>query len=102
MQADNVAGAKLSSASFLRFWVNYADGRISVGSGRAGHNMLYSWQDSAPRPIQHVALSSWDHHLAYRNIKVHEHLLMTRAANQRLKRAEQLHNSFGNWPETRS
>lgn len=68
-QADNVTGSKLSGAEFLKFWVNYDTGRISVGKGRAGHSMLYSWQDATPRSVQHVALSAWDHHLAYRNIQ---------------------------------
>jgi hypothetical protein len=70
MQADNVDGAKLSDDRFLRFWVNIKEGCISLGRGKAGYDVLYTWQDENPSPTSHVALSSWDHHLAYRHIQV--------------------------------
>jgi len=67
-----VPGTKLSGTDFLQLWVSYSAGRICVGTGAPGSGPpCYSWLDPSPAAaIQHVGLSSWDHHLAYRNIQI--------------------------------
>lgn len=71
-QADNVPGTKLSASQFLQFWVSYSAGSISIGTGAPGSQPpCYSWLDPGPAAaIEHVGLSSWDHHVAYRNIQI--------------------------------
>jgi Farnesoic acid 0-methyl transferase len=75
-QVSNVPGTKLSGSEFLRFWVSYSAGSISVGTGAPGAQPpCYTWRDPTPEAsIQHVGLSSWDHHVAYRNIQISEPL----------------------------
>lgn len=65
-------GAKLSGSEFLQFWVSYSAGSIAVGTGAPGSQPpCYSWLDPSPAAsIEHVGLSSWDHHVAYRNIQI--------------------------------
>jgi hypothetical protein len=67
-----VPGTKLLGSEFLRFWVSFSGGRISVGTGAPGKRPpCYTWLDPSPQAsIQHVGLSSWDHHVAYRNIQI--------------------------------
>jgi hypothetical protein len=67
-----VPGTKLLGSEFLRFWVSFNAGRISVGTGAPGKQPpCYTWLDPSPQAsIQHVGLSSWDHHVAYRNIQI--------------------------------
>lgn len=72
LQANNVPGTKLSGSEFLQFWVSYSVGSIWVGTGAPGSQPpCYSWLDPSPAAsIEHVGLSSWDHHVAYRNIQI--------------------------------
>lgn len=67
-----VAGAQVSPREFSRYWINYAPGVITVGTGLPGTNISHTWQDpEAPIPcIQHVGLSCWDKHVSYRNVMV--------------------------------
>eukprot|EP00884_Botryococcus_braunii_P002666 jgi/Botrbrau1/123/Bobra.0022s0109.1 len=71
-QVENVPGARVSKDEFTRFWINYNKGSISVGAGPPGTAPWYTWTDSEPlKDIQHVGLSAWDRHVAYKDIKMH-------------------------------
>lgn len=55
VQVNDVPGAKLSSSTFTKFWVNYDDGSITVGSGEPGSHTFYCWRDPNPIPqIRHA------------------------------------------------
>lgn len=77
-------GTKLLGSKFLPFWVSFSAGRISVGTGPPGKQPpCYTWLDPSPQAsIQHVGLSSWDHHVAYRNIQISGALAMPTPAAQ--------------------
>lgn len=51
-QVANAPGAKLSAATFSRYWLNYDRGTISIGLGEPGENLCYSWTD--PEPIEGI------------------------------------------------
>lgn len=70
-------GATLSAAAFKRFWIDFHDGLITVGTGPPGSGDSYSWCDPAPSlGVQYVGLSAWDSHVAYRNIHVRSQYLV--------------------------
>ena len=48
----NAPGAKLSSSSFTRYWLNYDRGSISIGMGEPGEHLCYCWAD--PDPIENI------------------------------------------------
>lgn len=48
-QVPNAPGAKLSAATFSRYWLNYDRGAISIGRGEPGEDLCYCWTD--PEPI---------------------------------------------------
>ena len=74
---EHVPGATLSALAFKRFWIDYHEGVITVGSGPPGSGECYSWRDPAPSPgVQCVGLSAWDSHVAYKNIHVRCHCLV--------------------------
>lgn len=52
LQVANAPGAKLSSSSFSRYWINYDNGCISVGRGEPGEALCASWTD--PEPIENI------------------------------------------------
>eukprot|EP00873_Tetraselmis_striata_P037090 jgi/Tetstr1/457354/TSEL_043957.t1 len=62
----------LSSGKFSSLWVNIADGIITVGrDAPLAANAVQQWQDRDPLPgIRYVGLSTWDNHMAYRNIRL--------------------------------
>jgi Farnesoic acid 0-methyl transferase len=71
VQADAVPGAKLSSAAFTRFWIDFNAGSFSVGVGPPGSGRSYRWTDPDPiLGIEYVGLSTWDKHVGYRNIQL--------------------------------
>lgn len=56
-QVNNVPGARLSSSAFTKFWVNYDNGSITVGSGDPGSHAFYRWTDSNAIPhIRHAGV----------------------------------------------
>ena len=72
-QLFNVGGSKVSHTDFARFWVDYNNGVISVGTGEPEpKNVSHRWADpEGPIPnIQHAGLSCWDRHASYRNFQV--------------------------------
>jgi hypothetical protein len=72
MQVEQVPGARVSNADFTRFWINCSGGTISVGMGAPGTGPWHTWVDWEPlQDIQHVGLSAWDRHVAYRDIQMH-------------------------------
>ena len=64
-------GARLSAVVFTRFWIDFREGVITVGTGAPGSSGCYSWADPEPIPsVHYVGLSAWDRHVAYKNIQV--------------------------------
>lgn len=49
----NVALACLPSGAFVRCWVNFDRGDISIGVGQPGSNVCHAWHD--PEPIDGIA-----------------------------------------------
>eukprot|EP00798_Chlamydomonas_sp_ICE-L_P011410 gene11410-12116_t len=71
---NNIGGAQVSSKAFLRLWVQYDKGTISVGVDEPSTDTVtFRWQDNddeGPIPgIEHIGLSCWDHHVSFRAIK---------------------------------
>eukprot|EP00250_Pteridium_aquilinum_P012428 c20722_g1_i3 orf=213-2012(+) len=67
----DAAGVMVSPSHFERFWISICDGHITVGKGDPGKGILFEWMHSdTTRKVQFVGLSSWDKHVAYRNIRV--------------------------------
>jgi hypothetical protein len=87
LQATGLAGCTVDPRSFTACWINYSNGSISIGTGPAGSNLSFQWQDPE-QPIQgikHIGLSCWDKHVSYRNVQ----LLPPLAAAQLQQLAEQ-------------
>lgn len=67
----DVANVMLEPTHFEHYWINVADGVLTVGKGDPGKGVICQWADSKPKcAIQYVGLSSWDKHVVYRNIQV--------------------------------
>ncbi len=81
-QVENVPGATLPATTFTRYWINYEAGSITVGTGEPGpSNAHYCWTDPDPiEDIRYAALSAWDKHVAYRNIRLQAALDLRSAA----------------------
>ncbi|GBF97048.1 hypothetical protein Rsub_09521 [Raphidocelis subcapitata] len=73
-QVQGVAGARVGAREFSPFWINCADGAITVGAGAPGEGVAHRWVDPAPgelaRGVRHAGLSCWDRHVSYRNVRV--------------------------------
>eukprot|EP00775_Hariotina_reticulata_P005568 gene5568-5805_t len=69
--ASGLPGCTVSPGVFKTCWINYAAGRITIGTGAAGSCMIFQWQDPEPAipNIQHLGLSCWDTHVSYRNVQ---------------------------------
>lgn len=69
---DNVVASRVSSKEFQRYWIDYNNGTITVGSGAPGSDISHVWVDPGTviPSIKHVGLSGWDKHVRYRNIYV--------------------------------
>lgn len=64
---------KLNPCEYNRYWVSYQGGTFHVGVGEYRRDScLFSWTDTeeAIEGVSHVALSSWDTHLSYKEIRV--------------------------------
>ena len=84
LQAENVPGSKLSGDAFIRFWISYSQGTITVGLGKPSpENCHFSWSDSSPIPnLKHVGLSSWDKHVGYKRIQMQPAVSLQRSLAQ--------------------
>ncbi len=71
-QVHDGIGARVTSGVFNSYWLDYDNGAITIGAGTPSAPLgMHRWVD--PQPLQDlcfVGLSSWDKHVAYRNIKV--------------------------------
>jgi hypothetical protein len=68
----NAPGARLSSNTFRKYWLNYDNGSISIGMGEPGENLVYCWTDPDPiESIRFAGLSAWDKHVGYRYLRMH-------------------------------
>jgi hypothetical protein len=52
MQASNVPGARVSNSCFVRYWINFERGAITVGTGDKGSWPWFRWAD--PEPIEDI------------------------------------------------
>lgn len=72
VQVHDVIGARVTSGVFNSYWLDYDNGVITIGAGTPSAPLgMHRWVD--PQPLQDlcfVGLSSWDKHVAYRNITV--------------------------------
>uniref|UniRef100_A0A1D2AD73 BACK domain-containing protein n=2 Tax=Auxenochlorella protothecoides TaxID=3075 RepID=A0A1D2AD73_AUXPR len=68
---NDVAVARLPSQAFMRCWINFDRGCITVGLGDPGTNVSHTWRDPDPiESISYAGLSAWDTHIVYRAIRV--------------------------------
>lgn len=87
VQAENVPGCHLKPNSFTPFWIEYHAGTFTIGTGRPGAGPRHCWTDAAPvEGLRHVGLSTWDRHVAYRQIQMQPPL--QRAAPARTAEAD--------------
>ena len=64
-------GCHLKPNSFTPFWIEYHAGTFTIGTGRPGAGPRHCWTDAAPvEGLRHVGLSTWDRHVAYRQIQM--------------------------------
>jgi hypothetical protein len=93
LQATGLAGCTVDSRSFTTCWISYSHGSIAIGTGPAGSNLSFQWQDAEqPIPgIRHIGLSCWDKHVSYRNVQ----LLPPLAAAQLQQLAQQQRQEQG-------
>lgn len=65
-------GAHVTGDVFSSYWLDYDNGAITIGAGTPSTpSGMHRWVDPHPLDsLRFVGLSSWDKHVAYRNINV--------------------------------
>lgn len=68
----DVIGARVTGDVFSSYWLDYDNGAITIGAGTPSTpSGVHRWVDPQPlEGLRFVGLSSWDKHVAYRNISV--------------------------------
>lgn len=71
-QVHDVIGARVPGDVFTNYWLDYNNGAITIGAGTPSTPAgMHRWVDPHPlEGLRFIGLSSWDKHVAYRNITV--------------------------------
>eukprot|EP00004_Rigifila_ramosa_P007219 TRINITY_DN1815_c1_g1_i3.p1 TRINITY_DN1815_c1_g1~~TRINITY_DN1815_c1_g1_i3.p1 ORF type:complete len:914 (-),score=135.87 TRINITY_DN1815_c1_g1_i3:315-3056(-) len=70
-KADTESAVIQSKTQFSKYWVNIADGLVTIGKGDLGEDPFLSWQDPEPANlVRFVCVCSWNQVATYRNIRV--------------------------------